>query len=128
MREIKFRVWNKLEQKMYDYAHDAYDYMSDVPATCFGQILEETNEWDVMQYIGIKDKNGKEIYEGDIVLCERNIAPLIDKYTYVVGWNAEDARYNFTYKDGWSEIDACDHIFTEVIGNIYENPELLEVK
>lgn len=87
----------------------------------------DVNSETVGQYTGIKDKNGKEIYEGDIVLCERNITPSIDKYTYIVGWNAEDARYNFIYKGGWSEIDACNHIFMEVIGNIYENPELLEV-
>lgn len=75
-----------------------------------------------------KTRMAKKSMRGDIVLCERNITPSIDKYTYIVGWNAEDARFNFIYKDGWSEIDACDHIFMEVIGNIYEDPELLEVK
>lgn len=130
MREIKFRGLSKgLNEWTYGYYNacaGSWGEINQFISYPFSNgILVDENT--IGQYTGIKDKNDKEIYEGDIVLCERNIEPSIDKYTYIVRWNAEDARYNFIYKDGWSEIDACDHIFMEVIGNIYENPELLEV-
>lgn len=131
MREIKFRGLSKHEKKWvygyYEACAGGWGEINHFISYPFSNGIR-VDENTIGQYTGMKDKNGKEIYEGDIVLCERNITPSIDKYTYIVGWNAGDARYNFIYKGGWSEIDACDHIFMEVIGNIYENPELLEVK
>lgn len=78
----------------------------------------------LMQYTGLKDKNGVEIYEGDIVVNDEGVD------TYVVEWNKRWACFEFTgltYRD-----IHCNRLETEgsqynaeVIGNIYENPELL---
>lgn len=76
---------------------------------------------ELMQYTGLKDSNGKEIYEGDISLDWR------DK-PVVVEWNDELGSCGCC---GWDEFQGCGFVNVyqgmEVIGNIYENPELLEV-
>lgn len=83
-----------------------------------------------MQFTGLLDKNGKEIYEGDIVKMMRD--PIVPQYAICeVKWRDEYAGFNFSHVrlenitnlgEGWSP---STHKGWEVIGNIYQSPELL---
>ena len=84
------------------------------------------NDIHLMQSTGLKDKNGKEIFEGDIVDYKGREA--------VVKWHGSYASFIYRFVDGLKErVSEWDPLFLacynfEVIGNIYENPELLEVE
>jgi hypothetical protein len=119
MREIKFRAWDKENEEMYDVAmidvetgEVAY---TDHPTGYNADALLEQVE--LMQYTGLKDKNGKEIYEGDIILRQDEVGRIefSEDGSFLIRFPHHLARMNAT----WGPI--------EVIGNIYENPELLEV-
>ena len=114
-REIKFRAWN--EGQMI-YTTD--EFRSEQFLTTAGDIL---NRFDtVMQFTGLKDKNGKDIYEGDIVKLNEAA------YIFTVNWvdyqfKLVHIKYN---KMDWGCIGriADLNFNVEIIGNIYENPEL----
>ena len=78
MREIKFRAWVKDEKKMLKnfsiFSFDRFGIRTvSEPCKMWGMKEHNQNNIIIMQYIGLKDKNGKEIYEGDILQFERCI-------------------------------------------------------
>ena len=119
MREIKFRGKHiETGRWVYGYyvcTHNRHRiiYEDYEGFYCEEEVIPET----VGQYTGLKDKNGKEIYEGDIILFN-NFGDTLDKVVYSSGCFHTSGR-------GYL-LDKIREI--EVIGNIYENPELLEEK
>lgn len=108
MREIKFRIWNPLVKQMQD-ARENTPVMLGMDIS--GIYIPDTT-LPVMQYTGLKDCKGKEIYEGDIV--EVRIDGMGTGHKHPVVWDNDDA----TYKFGHAMLGGSD---VEVIGNIYEN-------
>jgi uncharacterized phage protein (TIGR01671 family) len=124
MREIKFRAWDG--KLMYKVA--ASDLTSIEFCLYAGDTFREEPE-PLMQYTGLKDKNGKEIYEGDIVEVEISYGlnpPNLGRA--VVEFRDLSWRFEFLNKGDEEECYAKEwhNQHTEVIGNIYEHPELLK--
>ncbi|MEI3390174.1 MAG: YopX family protein [Clostridia bacterium] len=148
MRDIKFRVWDKEYEKMTYFNDEDYEYK---PPFVFrlDQVLKKDSNYDdyedfeyndvtdsveVMQYTGLKDKNGKEIYEGDIIEFSYDM--------FVGNFDTFVAKGKVVFKEGAFYVEIFENERTtkdeayllysinldtiEVIGNIHDNPELLE--
>lgn len=127
-RILKFRMWNPETKVM-------VDLYKITPLAVHPDLLKENldglfipfkENYPLMQFTGLKDKNGKEIYEGDIIRTGDAIS-----FVWFGYGKFNEAYYTENYKFDEPMLidrdlsDFCD--YTEVIGNIYENPELLNV-
>jgi uncharacterized phage protein (TIGR01671 family) len=120
MREIKFRAWDKREDKYSDLKDRMYYdvfIISNVDLSING-LRFDRKDFEEMQYTGLKDMNGKEIYEGDIV---EYFNELTKKRMYL-----EVMYINGSFSVGCIDCMGCTTSLLYVIGNIFENPELLE--
>ena len=129
MREIRFRGWEREMQKMvYDTELGGwiFEYVGNPVHVVNRMINEEDYFYDLMQYTGLKDKNGTEIYVGDILSTDLDRPYLIVEFRngafmFQCHDNGKD-YYDFMATTGENSNFTKYH---EVIGNVYENPELL---
>lgn len=142
-REIKYRVWdneNKSYNDPYSYAYYAMTQDGELGFYCHGDYMDEADPdvYFIEQYTGLTDKNGKEIYEGDIVRYSFinpsrtytepvSFGPIQDGEGY---YHQEFLAWRTTCVDDGeahsSLLDLVEPNWTcEIIGNIHENPELL---
>lgn len=128
MREIKFRAWDKQDNEMIDSVESTY-YWESMPTEDY-----EDRHWALMQYVGLKDKNQVEIYEGDVI-----------KYHFFRKWSDELNDYieSDLYFTGIVTYSGCSYFLQgndyephlintcidslEVLGNVYQNPKLIEL-
>lgn len=120
----RFRAWDKLDKEIYEvedisWFNGEFDFIGDGIT-----FKRDADDVELMQSTGLKDKNGKEIFEGDIVL-------VLDS-PYTVFYDNEKGSYRLKPHDDRWNVDYMSNFSHggnfEVVGNIYENPELLEVE
>jgi uncharacterized phage protein (TIGR01671 family) len=119
MRTLRFRAWDKINHVWVDPAKFAIQGNGEIRTWgVFSPVI-------VFQFTGLLDRQGKEIYEGDMVEC-------VNGHTGIVEWEEHDACFNVTdyygASDDYPTMAFMEGQPMEVIGNIYENKELLEVK
>lgn len=133
MREVKFRAWDKITKQIFEVKQidfnaierNVYGFIA--YKSIFGGVYESLsfrsfNNVELMQYTGLKDKHGKKIYDGDIIeisyknsSIKQNAKVVYEKGCFFADLGDRIAYYIYEVDD------KC-----EVIGNIYENKELLK--
>lgn len=120
MREIKFRAWLKEEKKMINIKAIDWDEDGNIFSVNYPEGKSYSgygsDNIELMQYTGLKDKNGVKIFEGDIVLA--------GSY-YEIIWSKLTCCFKMCNLDDEIELTHIDSNYIKVIGNIYENKELL---
>jgi hypothetical protein len=120
MRTLKFRAWSTTAKRM---IYDIQQEPADSTQYSFADYLEDKN-MVVMQFTGLHDKNGKDGHDGDIV-------KMFDRSLFVLKWYEDAARFQLELVKGDErpKVHSMDMlVWSEIIGNIHENPELVEVK
>lgn len=133
MREIKFRAWDGdiMHNNVIPIISDDGKNYNIIEVHPLAGMRISPYTVELMQYTGLKDKNGKEIYEGDVLTPRWKQNPTY-QFRYIVYY--KDGAFSAKHYDidnDWTnhlERQSIKQMQIEVIGNIYENPELLEAK
>ena len=123
MREIKFRCWDRFKQRWSNYKiNDGTVYFMDKnTGVWYGSYNKRYKDFNLMQYTELKDMRGKEIYEGDILSNGNDEKPykvVFENGSFRAEFEGDFEEYSFDLIDVVAQ--GC-----EVVGNIYENPELI---
>ena len=130
MRDIKFRAFIKSLKWMLfvENINFSVETVEVDLSSGWGDYSEyDFDEVEIMQYTGLKDKNGKEIYDGDIAKIRKARGVTIDYGFFEI--TGQVFCHNGSYYIGGQDVllSSMKPLDIEVIGNIFENPELLEV-
>jgi uncharacterized phage protein (TIGR01671 family) len=131
-RKILFRAWDKDMSEMLEVHGIQFTEHSPMPNPC---IIDQHNDSrdlvdvELMQFTGLHDKNGKEIFESDVVYAHANVTHYVVKF----GEHRDESEHRqcgffverLTGYKGYKEAVGVAEMYLDVIGNIHENPELL---
>jgi len=141
MREIKFRIWHNIDKKMYHPPEVHESHFGKYLIRMDGLVYYDEGKWQdvrLLQFTGLKDDEGVEIYEGDVVqYTHRSLLSLTEGIEYydhtfvgIVAYSDKYASFGLSmechielFYQGYLEYNTYNHL---VIGNIYEHPELSE--
>jgi len=136
MRELKFRVWDKITNQYLQelgiyywhipYSLDGEEITGEANLVGLSELLKHDN-FVTQQYTGLTDKNGKEIYEGDIVQYNQNSS--YDNMDFIAKWSDDKLGFIFQSNSGEQLVNQTPHLnrfkHLEIVGNIFEHSELL---
>lgn len=134
---LQFRAWDKVAKVMIYHIEQTYDglgyfkeneniedYVSDISFGCFSDWLEN-EQFVIMQSTGLFDKNGVEVFEGDVVEIIYDYEPFIGVVVYDLGeTDFKATNGNEDYGNNFQYLTVGESI--KVIGNVYQHPDLLE--
>lgn len=137
MREIKFRAWDKINKRWLNLFkivfNEGVSAVEDLEGEMYG-----LHQVELMQFTGLKDCEGVDIYEGDIlkindIYRDDDGAEFTENHISIVEWNEKHARFIVNLKEdgeyyysGINDFYEFDFDDIEVIGNVFENPELVK--
>lgn len=128
MIALQYKLWDKKNKRWYDEDNVLLERdgaLMEYHYDCFENlyVIDRTNDFIVVPYTGLKDKRGKKIHEGDIVKTDLgNGVVIFDSGAFLVR-NLDDDEY-YGFDDFFSLYEGGCYL-VEVIGNVFENPELL---
>lgn len=128
MREILFRgkrtdngEWVQGYPCRYGWIGEEKDYI--IPNYASALYTAEVDPESIGQYTGLTDMNSRKIFEGDLCLCNRNIAKRIDKQVFEIKFGPETGFFG---ESDTSNIYPSDFYMCEIIGNVFDTPEFLK--
>jgi uncharacterized phage protein (TIGR01671 family) len=127
---FKFRVWDKLAKRMiYPHNDNQQHFIIDLNGRFHNlQNGSGGDDYVIQQYTGLNDKNGNPIFEGDIVQYNQNSS--YDNMDFIAKWSDDKLGFIFQSNSGEQLVNQTPHLnrfkHLEVVGNIFENPELLK--
>ena len=125
MREVKYRVWDKENKEMIPWERLHIEFEDGFTTIWIPEnkaVKKALLDFELMQYTGLKDKNGIEIYEGDVVR-------VMDSTLATVKYSDDRGAYYLDCEKKIGDVGLiCQYDTIKRVGNVYETPELLEVE
>ena len=126
MKELKIKAWLKKENKMVsiigiDFNYEYIRYTEDDNLFNSDYKTAEFKDIELLQFSGVKDKAGQELYEADVIKFNDGI----DDIYGLISYDDEDGAYRVSYENITEHLSDREGDF-EIVGNIFENPDLHE--
>ena len=126
MKEFKMKAWLKKEKKMVaiigiDFNYEYIRYTEDSNLFNENYKTAEFKDIELLQFTGLKDNGGQELYEADVIKFNDGI----DDIYGLISYDDEDATYRVSYENITEHLSEREGDF-EIVGNIFENPDLHE--
>lgn len=115
MKDIKFKVWDKVRQKMFKLQAISFDIqtLAQFAVNVPGRSWEPAEKFELLPWIGLSDSKGNDVYEGDFLKISSTI--------YHVIWNKSIAGFELVELGSSLNRNICDVEMGDIVGNLYQN-------